>query len=118
LANSSRSSITQTRKPTIRASGARGVVVVSGDRHIGGIYRHAGPELNYPLWEMTSSGATRIWSTANEPGPNRIGPLVTVNHHGIVSFDFAAGELKLSLLDLDNRVLQEQSIALAQLRAG
>lgn len=103
---------------TIRTSGARGVVLVSGDRHIGGIYRHAGPELNYPLWEMTSSGATKIWSTANEPGPNRVGPLVTVNHHGIVSVDVAAGELKLSLLDLGNRVLQEQSIALAHLRAG
>jgi len=44
--------------------------------------------------------------------------VVTVNHHGIVSFDFSAGELRLSLLGLDSRGLQEQSIAMAQLRAG
>ncbi|MEY3251180.1 MAG: hypothetical protein RL227_153 [Pseudomonadota bacterium] len=101
---------------TVRASRARGVVLVSGDRHIGGLYRHVGPDAGYPLWEMTSSGATHPWTTADEPGPNRVGPLVRERHYGLVAFDFAAAELTLSLRGEANQVLHEHTVPLAALQ--
>jgi alkaline phosphatase D len=101
---------------SIRDTGARGVVVVSGDRHIGGLYREANATLPYPLHEMTSSGVTHPWATAKEAGPNRIGPLVTVQHYGVVDIDFAARQLVLSLRGIDNRALHSQAITFDELR--
>lgn len=101
---------------TVRASGARGVVIVSGDRHIGGLYHHTGPEAGYPLWEMTSSGVTHPWTQAREPGPNRVGPLIGEHHYGLVELDFAAGELTLSLRGEANQVLHEHTVPLAALQ--
>jgi alkaline phosphatase D len=101
---------------TVRDCRARGVVLVSGDRHIGGLYHHTGPDAGYPLWEMTSSGVTHPWANADEPGPNRVGPLVRERHWGLVEFDFAAGELTLSLRGEANQVLHEHSVPLAALQ--
>jgi alkaline phosphatase D len=101
---------------TVRASGARGVVLASGDRHIGAVYHHRGTEAGYPLWEITSSGVTHPWATANEAGPNRIGPLVREPHYGLVEFDFTAAELTLSLRGGANQVLHEHSVPLAALQ--
>ena len=100
----------------IRDTGARGVVVLSGDRHIGGIYREADAPLPYPLYELTSSGATHPWTTAREAGPNRIDPLVTVAHYGLVEVDFAARRLTLGLRDVNDRPLHQHTIAFDELR--
>jgi alkaline phosphatase D len=101
---------------TLRDSGARGVIVLSGDRHIGGLYREASTTLPYPLVEMTSSGVTHPWATANEPGPNRLGPLVTVPHYGVVEIDAAARRVTLSLRGVDNAPLHSHAIAFDELR--
>ena len=105
---------------TVRSSGAKGVVLVSGDRHIGGLYHHPAGEgaAPYPLWEMTSSGVTHPWTTADEPGPNRIGPLVRDRHYGLVEFDFTAGELTLSLRGAANQVLHEHRVPLGLLQGA
>ena len=100
----------------IRDTQARGVVVVSGDRHIGGLYREANATLPYPLYEMTSSGVTHPWGTAKESGPNRIEPLVTVQHYGVIDIDFASRHLTLSLRGIDNRVLHAHAITFEALR--
>jgi alkaline phosphatase D len=99
----------------IRDSGARGVVIVSGDRHIGGLYREANATLPYPLHEMTSSGVSHPWSTAAEAGPNRLGTLVTLQHYGLLDIDFGARRLTLSLRGVDNRPLHQHAIAFDEL---
>jgi alkaline phosphatase D len=99
----------------IRDTGARGVVIVSGDRHIGGVYRQHGGALPYPLHEMTSSGVTHPWANAKEDGPNRLGPLVTVQHYGVVDIHFGARRVSLSLRGTTNQVLQEHRIGFDQL---
>jgi alkaline phosphatase D len=101
---------------TVRDSRARGVVLVSGDRHIGGLYQHPGPEAGRPLWELTSSGVTHPWTAADEPGPNRLGPLVREPHWGLITFDFAAASLTLSLRGQANQVLHEHTVPLASLQ--
>ena len=99
----------------IRDSGARGVVIVSGDRHIGAIYHEANATLLYPLVELTSSGVTHPWATAKEAGPNRVGELVTVQHYGLVDIDFSARRMVLSLRDAGQRVLHQHTIAFEEL---
>jgi alkaline phosphatase D len=100
----------------IRDTGARGVIVVSGDRHVGGLYREADATLPYPLYEMTSSGVTHPWATAREAGPNRIDPLVAAQHYGVIDIDFAARALTLALRGVDNRVLHSRTINFEALR--
>lgn len=102
----------------IRDTKARGVVIVSGDRHIGGLYREANATLPYPLYEMTSSGVTHPWATAKEAGPNRIDPLITVQHYGVVDIDFAARQLTLSLRGIDNRAVHEHVVAFDELHTA
>jgi alkaline phosphatase D len=98
----------------IRDTGARGVIMLSGDRHIGAIYREPSAPLPYALHELTSSGITHPWATANEPGPNRVGPLVTVPHYGVVEADFDARRVTLALRGIDNRVLHRHAIGFSE----
>ena len=67
---------------TIRESGAKGVVFVSGDRHIGALYRET-PAGLYPLYEITSSGLNMVYWAAKEPGPNRLGALYAAANFGV-----------------------------------
>jgi alkaline phosphatase D len=99
----------------LRDTGAHGVLILSGDRHIGGIYREANANLPYPVYELTSSGVTHPWATAAEAGPNRLGPLVTVQHYGLVDIDFAARTVTLALRDVNNRSVHQHVIAFDEL---
>ena len=99
----------------LRETGARGVLILSGDRHIGGIYREANASVPHPVYELTSSGVTHPWATAAEAGPNRLGPLVTVQHYGLVDIDFAARTVTLALRDVNNRSVQQHVIAFDEL---
>jgi alkaline phosphatase D len=100
----------------IRDTGARGVILLSGDRHIGAIYRQADASLPYPLHEMTSSGATHAWSRAVEAGPNRLGELVGEVHYGVVEIDAAAQRITLSLRGLDRQVIQSHHMSFQELQ--
>ncbi|MBI5277953.1 MAG: alkaline phosphatase family protein [Burkholderiales bacterium] len=99
----------------VAATGAGGVVFLSGDRHIGAIYREA-RDVPYPLYELTSSGVTHPWAQASEAGPNRIGALFTEQHYGTVEIDWAARVLRLELKDLRGAVRRSQAIAMDQLQ--
>ncbi len=95
---------------------AQGVLLLSGDRHIGAFYREA-RATSYPLWEMTSSGLTHAWSLASESGPNRIGDLVRVNHYGTVDVNWASAQVQLQLKDTQGRALQTHTIAMKDIQA-
>lgn len=99
----------------IGRTGARGVVLASGDRHFGAFYRStAGTP--YALTEITSSGISHPWAEANEPGPNRLGPQITVPHAGWLQVDWAAQRVQLALHDSAGTVQQQHTLALADLR--
>ena len=94
---------------------AQGVIFLSGDRHIGAIYRDTSGA--YPLWEMTSSGLTHAWAQASEAGPNRIGDLVRANHYGLVDVNLAKSEVHLQLKDTQGRALHSANIPMKELQA-
>jgi len=106
----------------LRDSGARNVVLASGDRHIGALYQHLGDggprEAGAALLEITSSGVTHPWTTASEPGPNRIGALVREPHFGVVSFDFDAQAITLGLRGLFNQSLHAHRVPMQALEAA
>lgn len=83
---------------TIRDSGAKGVVMLSGDRHVGALYRETPPG-SYPLYEVTSSGLNMVYWAAKEPGPNRLGPLYAAANFGVADVDWWERKLTLALRD-------------------
>jgi alkaline phosphatase D len=99
----------------IQHTQAKAVVFLSGDRHIGAIYRHQA-EGHYPLYELTSSGMTHAWAQAKEFGPNRLGDLVTENHYATVEVDWTARQVELLIKSVQGQVLRRQPIALADLQ--
>lgn len=99
----------------ITVTRANGVVLLSGDRHVGAIYREA-RATPYPLYELTSSGITHPWRDAQEAGPNRLGALFTELHYGTVEIDWEARNLQLHLKDLTGTPRRSQTIDLNELK--
>ena len=83
---------------TIANARTDGVVFLSGDRHIGALYRETPPGL-YPLVELTSSGLNKVYEKAKEAGPNRIGDLLAVANFGTIDIDWPGRQLTLALRD-------------------
>jgi alkaline phosphatase D len=95
---------------TIRDSGAKGVVLLSGDRHVGALYRET-PTGLYPLHEITSSGLNMVYWAAKEPGPNRLGALYAAANFGVVDIDWWERRVTLSLRDDGGSVRRSVEIA-------
>jgi alkaline phosphatase D len=100
----------------IRGTGANGVVLLSGDRHIGAMYRQdAGA--GYPLTEMTSSGATHSWDSPTDQQGNRIGAPFTGFNYGTVEIDWAARGVRLAVRDTQGAERLVQALSLNDLKA-
>ncbi len=96
---------------------ANGVVIVSGDRHVGALYRQA-DDVPYPLFELTASSLNRpATDITDEPGDNRLGGLFNQANFGLVVIDWARQTVRLELRDVDGRVVEPVASApLAALR--
>lgn len=100
-------------------SGAAGVILLSGDRHISEIARVDDPALSYPLYEVTSSGMTHSW--ADNPGElnrYRVGELYTQLSFGMLEVDWAAGTVSLQLRAQDGTIAVEEVVELETLGGG
>jgi alkaline phosphatase D len=100
---------------TIRDSGAKGVVLLSGDRHIGALYRET-PAGLYPLYETTSSGLNKAFRGAKEPGPNRLGALYALPNFGVVEIDWTGRKLLTALHDESGSVQRSVNITFDELQ--
>lgn len=90
----------------IADSGARGVVLLSGDRHAGALYRQANAG-GHDLVELTSSSLNRSYGPSRDA---RVPPLVGLVHHvenfGLIEIDWAGRALTLELRGMDGRPLE------------
>jgi alkaline phosphatase D len=100
----------------IASTRARGVVFLSGDRHIGALYRES-ERTPYALTEITSSGINRQFVNAREQGPNRLGELYPRVNFGTVEIDWQNKRVTLALRDEDGVVQRNVVLSLNELRA-
>ncbi len=84
---------------------AKGVMFVSGDRHIGGLYRET-KGTPYPLSEITSSGLTQFFSNVNEDGPNRLGAPYGAVNFGTLDIDWWERIVNVSLRNMNGEVVR------------
>ncbi len=79
---------TQKLLDLIADSGASGVMVLSGDRHISEFSRLESAGLRDPLVDFTSSGLTHAYRDfSGEPNPYRVGEVIAVESFGLLLLD-------------------------------
>jgi len=94
-------------KGIISGSGAKGVIILSGDRHIAEISMDSIINLKYPIIDFTSSGLTHSYSTfKGEPNVYRITKVVSDINFGILRIDFKANEVSMEIRGKNNLLLQ------------
>jgi hypothetical protein len=94
---------------------ANGVVILSGDRHVGGLYREA-DGTPYPLTEITSSGLTQVYPGNREPGPNRLGAVYGLENFGTIDVDWWDGTMTLSVRAMNGEPARRTTLRIADLR--
>lgn len=86
---------------------------VSGDRHIAEISKLDIPELNYPLFDITSSGLTHTWTViGSEKNTARTGPLIVDRNFGLIDLTWKKGKpiLNVQFIGPGGKVLYEQKL--------
>lgn len=81
----------------IRASGAKNLMILSGDRHSAALYERR-DAVGYPLFEATSSSINlpaSVWRAQSgetwvEQDPNRLGAMIYDANYGVIDIDWAA----------------------------
>jgi alkaline phosphatase D len=105
----------------IKDTGAGGVIVLSGDRHLGELsMMDAG--IGYPLYDLTSSGlnqANKKWRK-HEKNSRRVATMNFGNHFGLVSIAWGKKDplIALQLRDEDGDIIIQQKVALSLLQPG
>lgn len=96
----------------IAATQAPGVILLTGDRHIAEISKMELPGLNYPLYEVTSSGMTHVYSGANsEPNRHRVGDLVNKLNFGVLQFNWGEKvRVEMQIKGVDNEIYLSESV--------
>ncbi len=93
-------------KALITASQAKGVLLLSGDRHISEFSRTSVEGLDYPLVDFTSSGLTHAYTNySGEPNPYRVGEVVYEISFGLLEFNFETKEIKMEMRGKNNLLL-------------
>jgi alkaline phosphatase D len=95
-------------------TGAREVIFLSGDRHVGGIYHRPAAE-PYGLYELTSSGLNMTYAAATEAGPLRLGAVYGAANFGSIDIDWWAGEVALAVRAGNGEPVRRIRLALAEL---
>lgn len=93
---------------------ARGVIVVSGDRHRSAIYKRT-VGLSYPLYDVTSSALNRSQAGVEPEDAGRLGPMLAEDNFGLVAIDWEQRRLRLSLHPLSGREWGGVEIAFREL---
>jgi alkaline phosphatase D len=104
----------------LRKTEASGVILLSGDRHLGEI--SLDPEaISYPLYDITASGLNQANSGWRSPEPNRfqVASLAYGNHFGAVEIDWSLKDplIKLQLRHEDGEIAVQARVLLSQLNA-
>ena len=93
-------------------SNAKGVFILSGDRHISEISRKNIGDRFYPLYDFTSSGLTHSYSKfSGEPNQYRITPVIFQKSYGIVRFDLIQKRVQFEMWGTGNQLLESYTVS-------
>jgi alkaline phosphatase D len=99
----------------IKTQQINGVILISGDTHWGEVsYKHEG--LDYPLWEVTSSGLTEKWKDVS-PNKHRIGQYTHEVNFGAIAIDWEKPDplISLALRDINGDIITQHQFRLSSL---
>ena len=102
----------------LRETKVENLVLLSGDRHVGGLYRLEG-ETGYPLYEITASSLNKPFAeglTVPEYGPHQIGHLFGPENFGLITIDWERQVLAIDLKDIDGATVRALTLSLEDLR--
>jgi alkaline phosphatase D len=94
---------------------ASGLVMLTGDRHSGAIYKDTSPGGKETMWEFTSSSLNLAFSsdversTQREPDPRRVTKFFSIENYGLVDIDWQARKLTMSLMGNTSETLAQES---------
>ena len=92
----------------VKTSKAKGVIVLSGDRHISEFSSIKTGSLTENLIDFTSSGLTHSYTNfSGEENPNRLGNVVSEISFGILNFDFDTKKVTMQMRGKNNELQQE-----------
>lgn len=98
----------------IVSSGAKNVILLSGDRHISEFSKTNLPGIDYPLIDFTSSGLTHTYSGfTGEPNRYRAGEVVKDLSFGLLLFDLQNKKVIMQMRGEEN-VLQQELVQIYQ----
>lgn len=102
------------------AKGGR-TVVISGDRHVGGIYRDD-RYTDFPIYEVTSSSLNLSFNEekaiTDEWDRNQLGLLYGPENYGMIDIDWEASLLNMSLKDIEGKVVRAVTIPFGEISSG
>ena len=81
---------------------ARGVIVLSGDRHRATIYKRT-EGLGVPLYDVTSSALNRTVAGTEPDDAGRLMPMLAEDNFGLIAIDWTARRLELKIMPLSGR---------------
>ncbi|MFT5209794.1 MAG: alkaline phosphatase D [Flavobacterium sp.] len=99
----------------IKKHRVNGVMLISGDTHWGEISKlELG--LDYPLWDITSSGLTEEWKDVS-PNKNRVSEATTEVNYGFISINWAIEDpsIHFGLKDLEGKLVVSKNINLSDI---
>ena len=85
------------------------LIVISGDRHLGGIYKLS-TKYGIEFVEITSSSMNKPGSYTNEPGPLRIGGIYPKENFGIIRIDLRRKRANIELHGLNEGVVLSKKL--------
>jgi alkaline phosphatase D len=91
----------QSKKP-------KGVMFLSGDRHIAEISSRNVDGLGYPLIDFTASGMTHSYSTfKGEPNRYRLSEVVSDKNFGLLEFNMVENQVTMEIRSVENQLLAQ-----------
>ena len=92
----------------LKESQAKGVIFLSGDRHISEFSKRTIDGLEYPIIDFTSSGLTHAYNGfTGEPNPYRTGEVVFTTSFGLLELDLETKEATFKMMGDNGEVLQQ-----------
>lgn len=95
----------------ISTSKAKGVFILSGDRHVCEISKVQLDDMSYPIYDITSSGLSHSYeNVGEEKNPYRVSDLIGKKNFALLNFNFNKNSLQVEIRGKENKLLIDKHI--------